>query len=158
MRISNGEHTSRPWRIHELTRDFRLEDVWELLGVGGPDDFPRLVQLIASFDPSHSSSPAARSLFAIRSKLGELLGLDAKDAGFRARMAVLVNPNGLLGAAYMAAIKPFRYLIVYPAIMRQMARSWQAVTPFSFLARRLDVTLSAVAASTATNLHWKDIR
>jgi hypothetical protein len=30
MKISNAEHTSRPWRIHELTRDFRLEDVWEL--------------------------------------------------------------------------------------------------------------------------------
>lgn len=29
-------------------------------------------------------------------------------------MAVLVKPNGLLGTAYMAAIKPFRQLIVYP--------------------------------------------
>jgi hypothetical protein len=28
MRLPNSAHTSRPWRIHELTRDFRLEDVW----------------------------------------------------------------------------------------------------------------------------------
>ncbi|MDF2703344.1 MAG: hypothetical protein K0S10_2290, partial [Rubrobacteraceae bacterium] len=30
MRLPNTAHTSRPWRIHELTRDFRLEDVWAL--------------------------------------------------------------------------------------------------------------------------------
>ena len=34
--------------------------------------------------------------------------------GYRGQMAVLVKRNGLLGAAYMAAITPFRYLIVYP--------------------------------------------
>jgi hypothetical protein len=56
MRLPNSAHTSRPWRIHELTRDFRLEDVWALSTPGGTDDFPRLVQLIASFDPSRSSS------------------------------------------------------------------------------------------------------
>jgi hypothetical protein len=27
-----------------------------------------------------------------------------------------------LGTAYMAAIKPFRYLIVYPALMRPIGR------------------------------------
>jgi hypothetical protein len=43
-------------------------------------------------------------------------------------MAVLVKPNGLLGDAYMAAIKPFRYLIVYPAMLREMGRRWRAIT------------------------------
>jgi Protein of unknown function (DUF2867) len=46
--------------------------------------------------------------------------------GYRGQMAVLVKPNGLFGAAYMAAIKPFRYLIVYPALMRSIERYWQA--------------------------------
>jgi uncharacterized protein DUF2867 len=41
---------------------------------------------------------------------------------FRVQMAVLVKPNGLLGVAYMAAIRPFRHLLVYPAMMRQMGR------------------------------------
>jgi hypothetical protein len=192
MRIPNATHTSRPWRIHELTDDFRVEDVWALPGVGGPDDFPRLVQLIASYDPSHSSSFAVRTLFAIRWKLGELLGWDGADAGpgsgastlrdrlpadlrnapsgpdfgalpftslylledewaaeianrtmhgimhvgrvpnetggFCAQMAVYVKPNGLLGTGYMAAIRPFRYLLVYPPMMREMGRTWRAVT------------------------------
>ena len=48
------------------------------------------------------------------------------EEGFRAQMAVLVKPNGLLGRAYMAAIRPFRHLIVYPAMMREGERRWGA--------------------------------
>lgn len=48
------------------------------------------------------------------------------SAGYRGQMAVLVKPNGLFGQAYMAAIAPFRYLIVYPGLMRQIAQDWQA--------------------------------
>ena len=190
MTLPNTAHTSRPWRIHELTRDFRLEDVWALPTRGGPDDFPRLVQRIASGDPSRGSSRAARTLWAIRWKVGELLGWDGADAGlgsrvptlrdrlpadlrdgpsgpdfdalpfsslyllddewaaevanrivhgvmhigwvpdgtggYRAQMAVLVKPNGSLGSAYMAAIRPFRHLVVYPPMLRQMEREWRA--------------------------------
>jgi hypothetical protein len=46
--------------------------------------------------------------------------------GYRGQMAVLVKPNGRFGAAYMAAIKPFRYLFVYPALMRRVERDWRA--------------------------------
>src|SRR5919106_3262989 len=191
MRLPNIAHTSRPWRIHELTRDFRLEDVWALPGSAGPDDFPRLVQLIASLDPSQGSSRAVRTLWAIRWKLGELLGWDGPDAGlgarvptlrdrlpadlrdapscpdfdalpfsslyllddefaaeianrtmhgvmhigrvpdqtggYRAQMAVLVKPNGPFGTAYMAAIRPFRHLLVYPAALREIEREWRAL-------------------------------
>jgi hypothetical protein len=193
MRLPDTAHTSRPWRIHELTDDFRLEDVWALPTPGGPDDFPRLVQGFASADPSQSLSGAARTLWAIRRKIGELLGLDDSDAGlgsrvstlrdrlpadlrdapsgpdfdalpfsslylledewaaetanrtvhgvvhlgwvpdetggYRGQMAVLVKPNGVLGTGYMAAIRPFRHLIVYPPMLREMGREWQARTP-----------------------------
>jgi hypothetical protein len=188
-RLPNTAHTSRPWRIHALTRDFRLEDVWALPTPGGQDDFPRLVQLMTSLDPSQGSSRAARTLFAIRWKLGDLLGWDRPGAGleagapmlrdrlpvdlddapspdfealpfttlyllddefaaevanrtmhgvlhlgwvpdgtggFRGQMAVLVKPNGPLGAGYMAAIRPFRHLIVYPAMLREAEREWRA--------------------------------
>jgi hypothetical protein len=81
VRLPNTAHTSRPWRIHEVTRDFRLEDVWALPSPGGPHDFPRLVQLIASADPSTYSSAAVRRLFALRWKIGALLGWDGPDAG-----------------------------------------------------------------------------
>jgi len=189
-RLPNTDHISRPWRIHEITRDFRLEDVWGLPGTGGPDEFLRLVRRSASGDPSQDSSGAVRALFAIRWKLGGLLGWDAPDAGlssrvptlrdrlptdlrdgpsgpefaalpfrslyltddewaaeianrtmhgimhigrvpdetggFRTQMAVLVKPNGPLGNAYMAAIRPFRHLIVYPSLMRQIERESRA--------------------------------
>ena len=41
-------------------------------------------------------------------------------------MAVYVKPNGLLGNAYMAAIAPFRHLIVYPPMLREIGRNWRA--------------------------------
>ena len=189
MRLPNAAHTSRPWRIHEITRDFRLEDVWALPTPGGQEDFPRLTHLLASGDPSQSSSFAARVLWTIRWKVGELLGWDAPDAGlgsrvptlcdrlpedlretpgpdfdalpfrslylhdnewaaeianrtmhgvmhigwvpegtdgYRGQMAVLVRPDGLFGTAYMVAIRPFRHLIVYPAALQEIGRSWRA--------------------------------
>jgi hypothetical protein len=191
MRLPSTAHTSRPWRIHELIPDFRLEDVWALPTPGGPDDFPRLVAGIASGDLSQGSSRAAHTLWAIRWKVGELLGWDGPDVGvgsrvptlrdrlpadlrdgpagpdfralpftslyllenefaaeianrtmhgilhlgwvpdqtgggYRGQMAVLVKPNGLLGSGYMAAIKPFRHLIVYPQMLRQIERAWRA--------------------------------
>lgn len=187
MKLANTEHTSRPWRIHELTRDFRLEDVWGIPvpASAGPGDFPRGVELMTSFDPERSSSWPVRALFALRWKLGEMFGwddpktgigdrvptlrdrlpADLRDkpcpkfnalpfsslylledewaaeianetmhgvmhiglvpedgGGYRAQMAVLVKPNGLSGRAYMAAIKPFRHLIVYPPMMRELER------------------------------------
>jgi Protein of unknown function (DUF2867) len=193
MRLPNTAHTSRPWRIHELTGDFRLEDVWALPTPGGPDDFPRLVQWWASRgDPSQASaSCTVRTLWAIRWKVGELLGWDGTPAGhgserptlrdrlpadlreapsgpdfaalpftslyltgdewaaeivnrtvhgvmhlgwvpdgtggYRGQMAVLVKPNGLLGTGYMAAITPFRHLIVYPPMLREIGRGWRAL-------------------------------
>jgi hypothetical protein len=190
MRIPNTTHTSRPWRLHGLLPDFRLEDVWALPTPGGPDDFPRLLQQMTSGDPAASSSRAARTLWAIRWKVGELLGWDGPDGGhgstrptvrdrlprdlregpsgpnldmapftplyllddewaaeivnrtvhgimhvgwvpdqsggYRGEMAVYVKPNGLLGNVYMAAIRPFRHLVVYPALMREIEREWRA--------------------------------
>jgi hypothetical protein len=191
-RISSSAHTSRPWRIHELTRDFRVEDVWQLPGRGSPDDFPRVVELLASYDTSRSSSRAVRTLFAVRWKVGSLFGWDDPGAGlgarvptlrnrlpgdlrsrpgpdfeglpftplyltedefaaevanrtmhgvmhlgrvrdpiggYRAQVAVLVKTNGLFGNAYMAAIRPFRHLIVYPALMREAQELWERDQP-----------------------------
>ena len=46
------------------------------------------------------------------------------DDRWHAQMTVLVKPNGTFGRAYMAFIKPFRYLIVYPAFLRNLDRRW----------------------------------
>jgi Protein of unknown function (DUF2867) len=45
---------------------------------------------------------------------------------YRGQMGVYVKPRGRLGATYMALIGPFRHLIVYPALMRQIGREWDA--------------------------------
>ncbi len=50
---------------------------------------------------------------------------EGTDGGYRGQMAVYVKPNGLLGHAYMAAINPFRHLIVYPPMLRAIERRWR---------------------------------
>jgi uncharacterized protein DUF2867 len=100
-RLPNTAHTSRPWRIHEVARGFRLEDVWALPTPGGPDDLPRLVRLLASGGATRSSSPVARALWAARWSLGRLLGWDRPDAGLDARVPSLHDrlPPDLRAAA-----------------------------------------------------------
>ena len=48
---------------------------------------------------------------------------------YRAEMAVYVKPRGPLGEAYMRLIEPFRQYVVYPAMMRQLARVWESRRP-----------------------------
>jgi hypothetical protein len=45
---------------------------------------------------------------------------------YQAQMAVYVKCRGLFGKGYMAAIKPFRHWIVYPALTRQTERMWNS--------------------------------
>jgi hypothetical protein len=55
-----------------------------------------------------------------------LAWVDQGAGRYQGQMAVYVKPRGLFGKGYMALIKPFRYLIVYPALMRQTERTWNA--------------------------------
>ena len=51
--------------------------------------------------------------------------VEEEGGNWRGQMAVLVKPNGWFGRAYMLAIKPFRYLIVYPTLMRRLGEEWR---------------------------------
>jgi hypothetical protein len=58
--------------------------------------------------------------------------VDQGEGRYRGEMAVYVKPRGRFGKGYMALIRPFRYWVVYPALMRQFERLWQrAVSPTS---------------------------
>lgn len=89
MRVPNSEHAGRPWRIHEITADFRIYDVWALPTPGGPGDFPKLVRQTAGGDTGDNPSRIARMLFAIRWKLGEIFGWDDPEAGVGTRVPTL---------------------------------------------------------------------
>jgi hypothetical protein len=54
----------------------------------------------------------------------QLAWVEQGEGVYRGQMGIYVKPRGKLGVAYMALIGPFRHLIVYPALMRQMARAW----------------------------------
>ncbi len=51
------------------------------------------------------------------------------DDLYQGQMAVYVKPRGRFGQGYMALIRPFRHWIVYPALMRQMERTWSKRDP-----------------------------
>jgi hypothetical protein len=55
-----------------------------------------------------------------------LAWVDQGEDRYQGQMAVYVKPRGAFGKGYMALIKPFRHWIVYPALMRQTERAWQA--------------------------------
>jgi hypothetical protein len=86
--LDTAEHAAHPWRIHEIAKDFRVLDVWALPTPGGPGDFPRLVRLMAAFDPAEMS-PVVRMLFAIRWTLGRAFGLDEPQTGLGERVVSL---------------------------------------------------------------------
>ena len=58
-----------------------------------------------------------------------LAWVDQGEGGYQGQMAVYVKPRGQFGKAYMAFIKPFRYQVVYPALMRQIERAWNTRVP-----------------------------
>ena len=56
--------------------------------------------------------------------VAHLAWTDRGEGRYQGQMAVYVKPRGRFGEAYMALIKPFRYWIVYPAMMRQVGQAW----------------------------------
>jgi hypothetical protein len=54
--------------------------------------------------------------------------VEEEQGRYRGQMAVYVKPRGRFGEGYMLLIKPFRHLIVYPALMRQLERAWRPHT------------------------------
>ncbi|MFD3513397.1 DUF2867 domain-containing protein [Streptomyces sp. NPDC058657] len=92
MKLPRSAHTSRPWRIHGIAGDFRLEDVWALPTPGGPDDFALLVDQFTGGTPGrgpHEEDLVPRLLFALRWKLGRLFGWDKPEAGIGGRVTSL---------------------------------------------------------------------
>ncbi|MFI9504362.1 DUF2867 domain-containing protein [Nocardia sp. NPDC052566] len=98
MRLPKTAHTERPWRIHEIAPDFTLEDVWALPTPGGPDELPRLVRQFVSEHSDVEPPVVYRFLFALRWKLGGLLGWDKPENGIGARVTSLRErlPDDLL--------------------------------------------------------------
>ena len=97
MRLPNAAHTSRPWRIHALTPDFRLEDVWALPTPGGPDDFPRLVRQFTAGDPS--TQPVPRRPRAVRDPVEGRGAARLGRPGRRPRRARADAPRPLAGGS-----------------------------------------------------------
>lgn len=85
-RVATTSHTEQSWRIHELTTDFTVEDVWSFRTPGaGPHDFPVMLAAMRSGGGLDTQPRLSRLLFAARWRLGALLGWDrpSEDLGQR---------------------------------------------------------------------------
>ncbi len=128
MRLPAASHTARPWRIHALSPDrdrdapsLRERVPADLRAAPAPAPGP------AAFTPLYELPDEWAGELVNRTMHGVLhLGWVSDGAGgHRGQMAVLVRPEGRLGALYMAAIRPFRHRLVYPGLLRTIERRWR---------------------------------
>ena len=55
-----------------------------------------------------------------------LAWVDQGNGRHRGQMGIYVKPRGPLGSFYVRLIGPFRHLVVYPALTRQVGLAWNA--------------------------------
>ncbi|GAB7071104.1 DUF2867 domain-containing protein [Mycobacterium hodleri] len=119
---------------------------WDAAGLAG-----------SRFQPLFVTEGEAAFEIANRTVHGVLhLGWVPDGAGaHRGQMAVLVAPNGAWGTRYLAAIAPFRHLIVYPALLRAVERGWRehdaAVT-----VKQVEPSLAARDLGTLPSVEYAD--
>ena len=80
------------------------------------------------FDPLYKTAREAAAEISNKT-VHAMMHLGWVDKGHgdnQGQMAVLVKPRGHFGKVYMDLIKPFRYWVVYPALLRQIERAWDA--------------------------------
>jgi hypothetical protein len=76
--------------------------------------------------------------------------------GYHGQMTILVKPNGLFGAAYMAAIAAFRHLIVYPTLLRTIGRVWRNQASAAVSVEKIDPPQSVRDLSALPRVDYAD--
>lgn len=89
MRLPPTAHTDRPWRIHALTPDFVLEDVWALPTPGGPDELSRLIEAIFGGEFPREAPRLVGWLWEARWKLGAFRHWEDSAHGLSGRVPSL---------------------------------------------------------------------
>ena len=88
----------------------------------GPELRPKGFVPLYRTDVEWAAEVSNRTVHAVM----HLAWVDKGEGLYQGQMGVYVKPRGRFGDAYMAAIAPFRHGIVYPALMRQVERAWNA--------------------------------
>jgi hypothetical protein len=102
--------------------------LWERLPPDLRDSAPRSRLRNKSFTPLYETENEWAAELSNRTVHGvmQLVWVDRGDGRYQGQMGVYVKPRGRLGELYMAAIAPFRHRIVYPALLDQIGRAWNA--------------------------------
>lgn len=87
--LPRSEFLARPWRIHEVTSDFSVLDVWQLPTPGGPGELRVLADIIAAGRGEAHTPAVVRLLWSARWTLGKLLRWDRPEHGIGIRVPSL---------------------------------------------------------------------
>ncbi|GAA2669148.1 MULTISPECIES: DUF2867 domain-containing protein [Actinosynnema] len=114
MKLPDRAFTELPWQLHRYAADFHVEDVWRVRSCGaGPDDFPAV---LAALLEATEHSDGGGLLFAIRERLGALLGWDRPEHGLGTRVRPLSDrlPPPLAATAAGRVFGPFTGVYALP--------------------------------------------
>lgn len=192
MKVDRKEHIDRNLKIHDLLKDFKVEDVWLLpINLDRQHSLTDVLEQLIITKNKISEKGLVGKLFNLRLYIGKVFHWDNKkasskkysigelgeryakaehlnledlpqskignfapvyyldnesllelennivqaaihlvkiqksDNNYIVNMAVYVKPKGRLGYLYMLAIKPFRLLIVYPTLMKELKIQWE---------------------------------
>ena len=115
----------RPLAIPDDTKSTlsaRLPEDLRDTATGGPDLSSYGFEPLYRTDVEWAAELSNRTVHAVM----HLAWVDHGAGRYQGQMGVYVKPRGRFGAGYMAVIAPFRHWVVYPALMRQVERAWNA--------------------------------
>jgi len=116
-RVFGWDRPARAPHVHSYLRRLTDEDrARSLVPPGTARGIFRLLYLFADEAVAETRNATVHAFLA--------MALRPRPDGYRLYWAVYVKPVGRLTAVYMAAIDPFRRLLVYPALIRETKAAW----------------------------------
>jgi hypothetical protein len=110
---ANQHQLDREFYLHRLDAEDRAKS---LITPGIPDGPFRLLHLLPQESVSEVQNATVHAFLC--------QALRKAGSGYRLYWGIYVKPTSRFTPVYLALIKPFRYLVVYPAVLGQIRRAW----------------------------------
>ena len=111
------DHSRPEWNAESYAHRLSAEDIAQSTAASGTPD--GRLDFLYRFENEQLSERRNATVHAFMS-----LSMHPTPGGYLAYLAVYVRPVHPLTRLYMLAIRPFRHLIVYPAMVQNVQRTW----------------------------------
>jgi hypothetical protein len=110
---ANRDELDRDSYLHRLGAEDRAQ---ALITPGTPDGPFRLLQMLPRESVCEVQNATVHAFLC--------QALQEEGSGYRLYWGIYVKPVSRFTPVYMALIKPFRHLVVYPAILNRLRKAW----------------------------------